>query len=117
MTKAALDILWSSAAKTTSAKQICFIEKNHYAPIANISRLFSDLTKKQEHQICLRCLGHVSTEESYARHKQLCTRDDFMSVLHVLPMLGSTQAEIKLNQYKYCIKAPFVIYADFESIL
>ena len=40
-----------------------------------------------------------------------------MSVLHVLPIPGSIQAEIKFNQYKYCTKAPFVIYADFESIL
>ena len=32
-------------------------------------------------------------------------------------MPGSKQAEIKFNQYKYCTKAQFVIYADFESIL
>ena len=29
----------------------------------------------------------------------------------------SKQAEIKFNQYKYCTKAPFVIYADFKLIL
>ena len=40
-----------------------------------------------------------------------------MSVLHVRPNPGSKQAQIKCNQYKYCTKAPFVIYADFESIL
>ena len=40
-----------------------------------------------------------------------------MSVLHVLPVPGSKQAQIQFNQYKYCTKAPFVIYADFESIL
>ena len=40
-----------------------------------------------------------------------------MSVLHVLPMPGSKQAEIKFKEYKYFIKAPFVIYPDFESIL
>ena len=92
--------------------------KNHYAPITSIPRLFSDITKHDhEHQICLRCLGHFRTEESYARHKQLCTRNDFMSVLHVLPTPGSKQAQIKFNQYKNCTKAPFVIYADFESIL
>ena len=80
--------------------------------------MISDITRHDnEHQICLRCLGHLRTEESYARHKQLCTRDDFMSVLHVRPMPGSKQAEIKFNQCKYCTKAPFVIYADFESIL
>ena len=40
-----------------------------------------------------------------------------MSVLHVLPVPGWKQAQIKFNQYKYCIKAQFVIYANFESIL
>ena len=40
-----------------------------------------------------------------------------MSVLHVLPTPGSKEAQIKFNQYKYCTKAPFVIYADFDSIL
>ena len=95
-----------------------FYWKNHFAPIANISRLFNDLTKgKREHQICLRCFGHFQTEELLSRHIELCTRDDFMSVLHVLPVPGWNQAQIKFNQYKYCTKASFVIYADFESIL
>ena len=40
-----------------------------------------------------------------------------MSVLHVLSVPGSKQAQSKFNQFKYCTKAPFVIYADFESIL
>ena len=31
-------------------------------------------------------------------------------------MQGSKQVQIKFNQYKFCTKAPFVIYADFESI-
>ena len=39
-----------------------------------------------------------------------------MSVLHVQPVPGSKQAQIKFNHYKYCTKEPFIIYADFESI-
>ena len=38
-------------------------------------------------------------------------------MLHVLSTPGSKQAQIKFNQYKYCTKAPLVIYADFESII
>ena len=92
--------------------------QQHYAQIISIPRLFSDITK-HNHQthFCLRCLGHFSSEEVLARHNKLCTRDDFMSVLHVLPVPGSKQAQIKFNKYKFCTKAPFVIYADFESIL
>ena len=55
--------------------------KNHYAAIANISRLFSDITNinNQKH-FC------------YARHMKLCTRDDFMSVLYIFPTPGSKHA-------------------------
>ena len=92
--------------------------KDHFAPITSIPRLLSDITKHgHEHQICIRCIGHFHTEESYERHKELCTRNDFMSVLHVLPSPGSKQAQLKFYNYKFCTMAPFVIYADFESIL
>ena len=40
-----------------------------------------------------------------------------MSVRHVLPTFGSKQAQLKFFNYKFCTMAPFVIYADFESIL
>ena len=56
-------------------------------------------------------------EEIVASHKELCTQDDFMTVLYVLPVPDSKQSQIKFNQYKYCTKAQFVVYADFESIL
>ena len=54
---------------------------------------------------------------SCASQGALCTRDDFISVLHVLPTPGSKQAQLKFYNYKFCTMAPFVIYADFESIL
>ena len=40
-----------------------------------------------------------------------------MSVLHVLPVPGTERAKIKFTQFRNTTKAPFVIYADFESIL
>ena len=59
--------------------------KNHYALIANISRLFSDITNQSnQNHFWLLCFGHSSSEEVFARHIELCTRDDFMSVLHLL---------------------------------
>ena len=92
--------------------------KEHYALITSLPRLLSNITKhtNQEH-FCLRCLGHFSSEEVLARHKELCTRDDFMSALNILPLPVLKHAQIKFNQCKYCTKAPLVIYADSESIL
>ena len=72
-----------------------FYWKENYAPIASIPRLFKDITKHTEQQnVCLRFFGHFQTTESYKRHQELCTRDDFMSVLYVLPAPGSIQAQL-----------------------
>ena len=40
-----------------------------------------------------------------------------MSVVHILPTQGSEESHIKFKQYRNSSQAPFVIYADFESIL
>ena len=92
--------------------------KKHSAPITSILRLFSEITKhgNQKH-FCFRCIKQFLSEEVFARHKELCTREDFMSVLLVLFMQGSKQAQLKFYNYKFFTMAPFVNYADFESIL
>ena len=90
----------------------------HYAPITSIRRLFSDITKHtHQNRFCIWCLGHFSSDEVLARHKEYCIRDDFISARHVLPTPGSKQAQLKFYNYKFFSMAPFVIYADFESIL
>ena len=90
----------------------------HYAPFTDIPSLFHDISKfAHRKNICLRCLGSFYTEESFAKHQHICTREDFMSVLHVLPAAESEQAHIKFKQVRNIYRAPFVIYADFESIL
>ena len=68
----------------------------HQSPAFHV--FFSDITniKNQKH-FCLRCLCLFLSEEVMARHNELCTRDDFMWVRHVLPVLGSKQAQIKIN--------------------
>ena len=87
----------------------------HYAPITDIPRLFHDISKhEQRKNICLRCLGSFYTERSLFKHQRICTREDFMSVVHVLPAAESEQAHIKFKQVRNTYRAPFVIYADFE---
>ena len=73
--------------------------KGHYAWIKNISRLFGDLTKHNGQTFfCLRCFGHFALEERLARHERLCTREDYISTLHILPDPNST---IKFTNWKY----------------
>ena len=88
----------------------------HFAPIKNIDKLFSDITKHHPRKyFCLRCLGHFSTLEFLEQHKLLCMRDDFWSVVHVLPRPNTEEAHIKFREFSKTSRAPFVIYADFES--
>ena len=90
----------------------------HYALITDIPRLFQDISKHKERKtICIRCLGSFYTEESHAKHQRICTRENFMSVVHLLPAAETEQAHIKFKQVRNTYRAPFVIYADFESIL
>ena len=84
--------------------------KEHYAWIKDFSRLFAHLNKHNGHYFyCKRCLGHFQLESAFERHQQLCTREDYISTLHILPEPGST---IKFINWKYMTEAPFVIYAD-----
>ena len=85
----------------------------HYARITDIPRLFQDINKhKHRNNICLQCLGRFYTEESLAKYQRICTREDFMSVVHVLPAAKSKQAHIKFKRIRNTYRAPFVIYAD-----
>jgi hypothetical protein len=55
--------------------------------------------------------------ETLARHVELCTRKNFTSVLYIFPKEGSKQADINFIEMRKSTRAPFVIYADFESNL
>ena len=97
-----------------SIRHIDLYFNNHYAWIINFSRLFSHLTKQKERYFyCKRCLGHFNIERKFERHQQLCTRENYISTLHILSEPEST---IKFKNWKYMNWAPFVIYADLESI-
>ena len=60
--------------------------KHHYAWINNVSRLFKDVTTHNEHTFfCKQCFGHIPREETLERHQQVCTRENYISTLHILP--------------------------------
>ena len=87
----------------------------HYAWIKNFSRLFNDLTK-HDHQtfFCKRCLSHFRLETAYDRHIELCTRENFISNVHIMP---EPDTKLEFKKWQFGTKAPFVIYADLEALL
>ena len=100
-------------------KSVCEIDllyfNEHYAWIKDFRRLFANLTRNNGRLFyCKRCLGHFTLESAFERDQQLCTREDFISTLHILPEPDST---IKFTNLKFMTWAPFVIYADLESNL
>ena len=75
----------------------------------------SDITKHDHRYFwCKKCFCRFQAEDTLARHKQLCTRENFISNVRVLPETGSS---IKFTNWKFITMAPFVIYADLESVL
>ena len=63
---------------------------------------------------CKKCFGRFQAEDTFDRHKQLCRREDFISNVRILPEPGSS---LKFTNWKFITMAPFVIYADLETVL
>lgn len=99
-------------------------ERSHYVLIKNLSRLISAQLSKHTGRIhlCDGCLNTFPSEAALQRHSE----HDCDTIASVLP---STELKINKNGMMYPenvlqftgfekkIKVPFVVYADFESLL
>ena len=86
----------------------------HYTAIKGLSRLLSSKnsnTKRKQH-FCMNCLQGFTQELSRDQHQVYCEANE--SVRVEMPKQGST-IEFKDGQNQF--KVPFIMYADFESIL
>ncbi|XP_050745895.1 uncharacterized protein LOC127011803 isoform X2 [Drosophila biarmipes] len=72
----------------------------------------NDCTKRksEEGSIFLQCLNFSGTEEAALKHKTLCSR----KVSKMPPAQNNT---LEFTQVHHQVHIPFVVYADFESIL
>uniref|UniRef100_A0ABD2WXG3 DNA-directed DNA polymerase n=1 Tax=Trichogramma kaykai TaxID=54128 RepID=A0ABD2WXG3_9HYME len=89
--------------------------RQHYVLIRSMSRLCrSQLTRsKNMIHICNRCLVYFSKKILLEKHKVNCRKfNDCCSVS--LPQEGET---LEFSHHRFQLKLPFVIYADFETIL
>ena len=86
----------------------------HYTAIKSLSRLLSSKnsnTKLKQH-FCMNCLQGFTQESSRGQHQVCCKNNE--SVRVEMPKQGST-IEFKDGQNQF--RVPFIMYADFESIL
>ncbi|CAB4007322.1 Hypothetical predicted protein [Paramuricea clavata] len=86
----------------------------HYVLIKDVNRLLCGVTKnKIKKHFCLYCFHNCDSEESLAKHKETCILVNRMQAVK-LPKEGT---KISFQNDKNQLPAPFVIYADFESLL
>ena len=88
--------------------------RKHYVAIKSLSRLLSSKNNKHNgaRYFCMNCLQGYSNKSSRDEHFRYCANNEAVCIEmpHRKPIV-----EYSNGQYQY--KAPFIMYADFESIL
>ena len=89
-------------------------DNSHYCLAKNLSALLSSQVNKHKSKLyfCLNCLNGFDTMEKLEKHKEYCDEEESIKINMPKP-----DTFIKFKNYLYSERAPFAIYADFESIL
>ena len=89
-------------------------DNSHYCLVKDESALLSSQVNSHGHKLyfCLNCLNGFDTPEKLEKHKEYCEEEDSVKINMPKP-----DTFIKFEKYVYSERAPFAIYADFESIL
>ena len=94
--------------------------KSHYCWIRDFNRLCFDQTKHKERKhFCLRCITPHSSERTLADHMIYCRGVDTPPCHAVFPEKSEdgTDPTIEFKNIQNMMKAPYVVYADTESII
>ena len=89
-------------------------DNSHYCLVKNISALlYSQINKhKEKRYFCLNCFNGFNTPESLNNHKEYCYNNECVKIN--MPPTGSF---LEFKNFVHSEKAPFAIYADFESLI
>ena len=89
-------------------------EKTHYTLVTNTSALIA--SQKNNHKgkrhACLNCFNSFNTLESLNKHKEYCYENE--SIKTNMPPQNTY---LRFKNFLYSEKAPFAVYADFESLI
>ena len=88
--------------------------KKHYVAVKSLSRLLSKQNSehKEAQHFCINCLNGFESERIRDEHYEYCRSKDSVRV-----EMPTKNPIVKYADGQYQFKVPFVIYADFESIL
>ena len=89
-------------------------DNSHYCFVKNISALLSSQINKHKGtcNICLNCFNGFNTQHSLNKHKEYCYNNECVKIN--MPPPGSF---LEFKNFVHSEKAPFAIYADFESLI
>ncbi|GFR06857.1 PR domain zinc finger protein 4 [Trichonephila clavata] len=88
-------------------------ERQHYCLIRNFSRLIGDLSKHKRAHICYRCLHRFCREDLLQEHLNYCKNVSPQKI----KMPSPDRNILQFQKIEFQHKVPFIIYADFESII
>ena len=88
--------------------------KKHYVAIKSLGRLLSSQNSKhkESQHFCTNCLQGFETEKSRDEHHSYCRHNEAVRI--EMPVKKPT---VEYSDGQYQFKVPFMMYADFESIL
>ena len=89
-------------------------EKSHYCLVKNLSALMASQinNRKSSRHFCLNCFNGFNTPDSLNKHKEYCYKNECVKIS--MPPPGTF---LRFKNFLHSEKAPFVIYADFESFI
>ena len=89
-------------------------KKSHYCLVKNTSALLASQINKHKgtSNICLNCINGFKTEKSLNKHKEYCYNNECVNI-----MMEPPNTFLNFKNFRYSERAPFVIYADFESFI
>ena len=89
-------------------------ENSHYCLIKNLSALLTSQvnSRKGKFYFCLNCLNGFDNPEKLEKHKEYCSEEGSVKI-----NMPSPNTYLKFNNFLHSERAPFAIYADFESIV
>ena len=89
-------------------------ENSHYVLVKNMSALLASQINnhKGTRNICLNCFCGFNTKESLNKHKEYCYNNECVKIS--MPPAGTY---LRFKNFLHSEKAPFAIYADFESLV
>ena len=90
-------------------------ENSHYCLVKNISALFaSQINNNYDHKryYCLNCFNGFKSPDSLDKHKEYCYNNECVKI-----SMPPQNTFLRFKNFRYSEKAPFTIYADFESLI